>query len=75
MSEKLKATANRLLERKLMQVDELDLLEQIQKNKRDKLVEEADIAKLDILLDNISKQRVIMLAEADEFREIANSLQ
>ena len=68
-------TANRLLERKLMQVDELDLLEQIQKNKRDKLVEEADIAKLDILLDNITKQRVTMIAEADEFREIANSLQ
>ena len=75
MSEKLKVTANRLLERKLMQVDELDLLEQIQKNKRDKLVEEADIAKLDILLDNIARQRVTMIAEADEFREIANSLQ
>ena len=75
MSEKLKATANRLLERKLMQVDELDLLEQIQKNKRINLVEESDIAKLDILLDNITKQRVTMLAEVEEFRAVANSLQ
>lgn len=70
MLERLLPTINRLIEKREMQIDEMDVLQLIHQKKKDTFESAEDKAKQDIVLAKIKQAREEVLDEIKVYKEL-----
>lgn len=70
MSKDLKPTINRLIERREMQIDEMDVLEIIHQNKKALCATKEDIAKQDMTLAKLKDAKQEVLSDIETYKAL-----
>jgi hypothetical protein len=70
MQENLKETAKRLVERRKMQLDELEVMTAVHKNKESKAESEEDKAKVGIVLSQLERNKESVIGEIKDLEEL-----
>lgn len=73
MQLKIKETAKRLMDRRLLQIEEIGVLRTVLTNRIKKMEDEKDISKTKILISSLDKNETEALAEIEEYKEIINN--
>lgn len=74
MQKDLKPTINRLLERREMQLDEMEVLYIIHTNKKEAATNKEDIAKQNMTLAQLDKAKKEVCEEIETYKNLLNTL-